>query len=189
MKIVGEAYQIVIPLAGALMALAWWVRGRIERGAKEGLQEQNKALEAHRHLAEARSNSVTEHLNTANAQLVTLQSQIREGASPQTLSATVHSASVIMTGTSDMSADLTKILRLPQNAKNGTTVSGVSDTVNSPSRSTVERSERNEGTGSTLLTPSFGGRETLSAKCLAVAVMLVWYGCCTWYAALYAAVP
>jgi hypothetical protein len=75
--IVVEAPQIVIPLAIVIGGAGWWLRGRIEKGAREGLREQREAHQAYRQLAEAKMADMSQKLESAMAQMTVLEGKIR----------------------------------------------------------------------------------------------------------------
>lgn len=72
-----EAPQITVPLLAGAGIAVWWLRGRFDRGVREGLQEQVKAHQAHRQLAEARAADISQKLEAVTSQMAALETKIR----------------------------------------------------------------------------------------------------------------
>lgn len=79
------APHVAIPLVILVMGCVWWLRGRIERSARDGLNAQMAALRERLQLAHDQHAAVTSKLEIAKRTMAALQEKVGQASSEPTI--------------------------------------------------------------------------------------------------------
>ena len=105
------APQIMIPLVVLVTGGAWWLRGRIERSVRDGLDAQMRAIRERMQLARDQQAVVTSRLEAARLEVIGLRDKVRQVCSERVaVAATADAANAVQTAEAAGSA-LDYILR------------------------------------------------------------------------------
>src|SRR5258705_8531460 len=91
-----DAPHVLVPLVVFVMGSVWWLRGTIERSARDGLNAQVGALRERLQLAHDQQAAVTSKLDSARLEMAALQEKVSQVSSePMTVEATANAVSAI----------------------------------------------------------------------------------------------